>query len=102
MHFEAVRNSLNLDTLVLDELHLKGQSVMQVLVEAIQAGIDDGSVRSDLDPLKTAFLLNGVSSGIIHLISREEQHINKMETFKPEELMDSFFDFTFNALKSQE
>ena len=102
MHFEAVRNSLNLDTLVLDEIHLKGQSVMQVLVEAIQAGIDDGSVRSDLDPLKTAFLLNGVSSGIIHLISREEQHINKMETFKPEELMDSFFDFTFNALKSQE
>lgn len=102
MHFEAVQNNLNLDSRVLDEMHLKGQSVMQVLVEAIQSGIDDGSIRSNLDPLKTAFLLNGVSSGIIHLIAREAQHIKKMEAFEPQELMDTFFDFTFNALKPKE
>lgn len=102
MHFEAVRSSLNLDTCVFDEIHLKGQSVMQVLVEAIQTGIDDGTIRSNLDPLKTAFLLNGVSSGIIHLIAREAQHIKKIEAFEPEDLMDSFFDFTFNALKPKE
>jgi AcrR family transcriptional regulator len=102
MHFEAVQNSLNLDTCVLDEMHLKGQSVLQVLVQAIQTGIEDGSIRSNLDPLKTAFLLNGVSSGIIHLIAREAQHIKKMEDFEPEELMETFFEFTFNALKSEE
>ncbi|MFC2088738.1 TetR/AcrR family transcriptional regulator [Calditrichota bacterium] len=102
MHFEAVQNSLNLDACVFDEMHLHGQSVMQVLVEAIQTGVDDGSIRSNIDPLKTAFLLNGVSSGIIHLIARESQHIKKMEAFEPEELMDTFFDFTVNALKPKE
>jgi TetR/AcrR family transcriptional regulator len=99
MHFEAVRSSLNLDANVFDEMHLHGQSVMQVLVEAIEFGIKDGTIRSDVDPLKTAFLLNGVSSGIIHLISREAQHIKQMEVFEPSELMDTFFDFVYNALE---
>ncbi len=99
MHFEAVQSSLNLDTCVFDEMHLQGQSVLQVLVEAIQIGINDGTIRSSLDPLKTAFLLQGVSSGIIHLIAREASHIKKLEGFEPEDLMETFFDFTFNALK---
>ena len=99
MHFAAVQESLNLDSCVFDEMHMQGQSVLQVLVEAIQIGINDGTIRSNLDPLKTAFLLQGVSSGIIHLIARETNHIKKMEGFEPEDLMETFFDFTFNALK---
>ena len=99
MHFAAVQDSLNLDTCVFDEMHMQGQSVLQVLVEAIQSGINDGTIRSNLDPLKTAFLLQGVSSGIIHLIARETNHIKKLEGFEPEDLMETFFDFTFNALK---
>ena len=99
MHFAAVQDSLNLDTCVFEEMHMQGQSVLQVLVEAIQSGINDGTIRSNLDPLKTAFLLQGVSSGIIHLIARETNHIKKLEGFEPEELMETFFDFTFNALK---
>lgn len=99
MHFEAVRSSLNLDANVFDKMHLHGQSVMEVLVEAIKFGIKDGTIRPDVDPLKTAFLLNGVSSGIIHLISREAQHIKQMEAFEPSELMDTFFDFVYNALE---
>ena len=101
MHFAAVQDSLNLDSCVFDEMHMQGQSVLQVLVEAIQIGINDGTIRSNLDPLKTAFLLQGVSSGIIHLIARETNHIKKMEGFEPEDLMETFFDFTFNALKPQ-
>ena len=102
MHFAAVQDSIKLDTCVFDEMHLQGQSVMQVLVEAIQTGIDDGTIRSNLDPLKMAFLLQGVSSGIIHLIAREETHMKKLEGIEPEELMETFFDFTFNALKPKE
>jgi len=88
-----------LDTCVFDEMHMQGQSVLQVLVEAIESGINDGTIRSNLDPLKTAFLLQGVSSGIIHLIARETNHIKKLEGFEPQDLMETFFDFTFNALK---
>ena len=99
MHFAAVQDSLNLDTCVFDEMHMQGQSVLEVLAEAIQIGINDGSIRSNLDPLKTAFLLQGVSSGIIHLIAREKNHIKKLEGFEPQDLMETFFDFTFNALK---
>lgn len=99
MHFAAVQNSLNLDSNVFEQMHVNGQSVLQILIEAIQVGIKDGTIRSNIDPLKTAFLLQGVSSGIIHLITREEHHIKKMEGFEPEDLMETFFDFTFNALK---
>jgi len=102
MHFAAIQDSLNLDACVFDEMHSHGQSVLQILVEAIQHGINDGSIRSNLDPLKTAFLLQGVSSGIIQLMAREKGHIERLESFKPEDLMEAFFDFTFNALKSKE
>lgn len=102
MHFAAVQDSLSLDACVFDEMHNQGQTVLKILIDAIQAGIADGSIRSNLEPHKTAFLLQGVSIGIIHLVMKECQHIKKMETFEPEELIDAFFDFTFNALKPQQ
>ena len=36
------------------------------------------------------------------LMAREKGHIERLESFKPEDLMEAFFDFTFNALKSKE
>ena len=51
---------------------------MDVVTEAVLAGIEDGTIRSDLDPLRTAYLLRGMSAGIIQTISREKQHFEKI------------------------
>lgn len=73
---------------------------MKVVTGAIQNGIIDKSIRANLDPVKTAYLLQGTSTGIIQLITREQQHLKKFENFNAQELMSHFTNFMYYALKS--
>jgi AcrR family transcriptional regulator len=82
------------------QCHKLGQNVMQVVATAIGNGIKDGTIRADLEPLKTAFLLQGTSTGIIQLIAREKEHIEQFEDFAAEELMENFMGMMYHALKS--
>ena len=74
---------------------------MQVVGGAISAGIQDGTIRRDLDPVKTAYLLQGLSNGIIQLIAREKEHIQQFENFNADELMTDFMNLIFHALHSE-
>ncbi len=80
------------------QCHRLGQQVMQPVAEAIRIGVADGSIRADLDPMKTAFLLQGLSNGVIQLIAREGEHIRQLELFNPEDLVEEFFALIFHAL----
>jgi AcrR family transcriptional regulator len=82
------------------ECHRLGQKVMLLVSSTIETGIKDGTIRADLDPVKTAYLLQGQSSGIIQLIARESEHIKSMEIFEPQELMTDFTDMMYHALKA--
>ena len=100
LHYEV--SQLEMDNMgdTLTECHRLGQKVMLLVASAIETGIKDGTIRSDLDPIKTAYLLQGQSSGIIQLVAREAQHIKTMENFEPQELMTDFMNMMYHALKS--
>ena len=82
------------------QCHELGKGVMEVVARAVSSGIDDGTMRPDLDPTRTAYLLRGLSAGIIQLISREKEHIEKLENFSSEDLMEDFMEMMFYAIKS--
>ncbi len=82
------------------ECHRYGQEVMKVVADAVSAGIEDGSMRPDLHPVRTAFLLQGLSTGIIQLIDREKDHIRELEMFEAENLMNDFMEMMFHAMHS--
>ena len=84
----------------LQQCHQLGKGVMDVVAGAVSSGITDGSIRADLDPTRTAYLLRGLSAGIIQLISREKEHIEKLESFSTEDLMEDFMNMMFYAIKS--
>ena len=62
---------------IASECALSGHRTLDILIEALQNGIDDGTVRSDIDPFKTAFILWGQTSGVIQLLSLKGEHLHK-------------------------
>lgn len=52
---------------VIHGLEESGLRVLSILADVIQEGIDDGTMRGDLEPLKTAIFLWATSNGIIQL-----------------------------------
>ena len=71
-----------------------------VFVEAIIEGISDGSIRPEIDPVMTSFLLWGQTMGVLMLIANQGNLICKVSKRSPEDLLKYFFDYTARALKA--
>ncbi len=84
---------------VMQKCHEVGKTVMELVAAPLVQGIKDGSIRSDIHPLKTAFLLQGLSNGLIQLTAREKEHINAFEDFDIEELRDDFIQMIIRGLQ---
>jgi len=72
-----------------------GMTVIEILVEAIRTGIQDGSIRADLDPFRTAMLLWGMSSGVIQLVTQKGEHLRERHGFP----MDALVEDTFGMIR---
>lgn len=99
LYYEMAQTDLEMEQDIQDRCHQLGQQTLEILSQAIIFGIEDSSIRDNVDPIKTAFMLQGMTSGMIQLISREEDHIKNLEKFEPDELMTYFFDFIIDALE---
>lgn len=85
---------------VLMDIGDKGKNIIEYMVSCVIEGQQDGSVKKSLDPLKTAHILAGSSSGIFHWIMNLKSDPTHPELFSDEELFNSFFEFMHLALKS--
>jgi AcrR family transcriptional regulator len=66
--------------------------------EAIRNGIDDGSIRSDLDPLQTAITLWGSTHGLIQLAANKGSDFKQRYDLSPEDFVEGGLDFLGIAL----
>ena len=71
-----------------------------ICAAAVQAGIDDGTIRADVDPMKTALTLYGLSTGLLQIISIKGRMIEQNHGLNPEDLVDTFFDLIYKSLRS--
>ena len=72
----------------------------QVFMNAIDSGKKDGSIRSNIDPLKTSLLLWAQLMGVLQLIQIKGQSLKTICNTSSEELLEHFFEYTYYALKS--
>jgi hypothetical protein len=100
VHYETFQIDQPKFDSVLQQCHQLGKGVMDVVVNAVVAGLKDGTLRSNLDPVRTAYLLRGLSAGIIQLITREKKHIEELEYFEAKDLMEDFMNMMFYAIRS--
>jgi AcrR family transcriptional regulator len=68
------------------------------MAEAIRNGIDDGSMRSDLDPLQTAMTLWGSTHGLIQLAANKGEGLKQRYDLAPEHLVEEGLNFLGVAL----
>ncbi|GAB6282815.1 MAG: hypothetical protein STSR0008_15650 [Ignavibacterium sp.] len=78
---------------------MENKEVMTIFVNAIKEGIKDGTIRKELDPEKTAIILWGQSSGVLQLMTTKGHAIKHIFEYTREEMLNSYFEFTYNALK---
>jgi hypothetical protein len=71
------------------------------LIESIVIGIKDGSIRSDIDPVKTALNLWGQTTGVLQIASLKEKIVLAQHfSISAQDVIDYNFDLIYHALKS--
>ncbi len=85
-----------------EDLMMQGEEMFQMAVNIIQDGVADGSIRPDIDPYKAALALDGIFSGLLRVLSLEEDHLMKYHNVSPEELIDYSFGLIGHAIKSSD
>ena len=71
---------------------------LEVMAEAIQNGIDDGSIRADLDPMETAVTLWGSTHGLIQLAANKGTGLKRRHGLSPDSLVSGGLAFLGAAL----
>jgi len=78
----------------------EGGECIELVARAVQNGIDDGTVRRDLDPLVTAVILWGQTHGIIQIARyKETKHQYRVD---PEHMLHIALDFISRGLEPHE
>ena len=70
-----------------------------ICATAIQAGIEDGTIRAGLDPLKTALTLYGLSTGLLQVVSLKGRMIQENHNVNPDDLVETFFELINRSIR---
>jgi AcrR family transcriptional regulator len=102
MHFEAeVLKAEDAGSVGL-ECHEAGMGVLGLVAESIRQGIADGSLRRDLDPMRTAILLWAQTDGVIRIVARKCVHMKEFADLDLEGLIEDFYVFIYQAMRPPE
>ena len=74
------------------------ENIMGLVERAVANGVADGTLRPDLDPLKTAVLLWASSSGVLSAMATAGAQIEEAHGVGKGDFIDAFFEFTFHAI----
>ena len=100
MYFESHEMDFDQKNSIAFDCDSEGHRALFILIEAIQIGIQDGSIRPDIDPQKTAAILWGETTGMIQLIFMKGDHLQTDHGLNNEELIQYAFDLKHYVLKN--
>ncbi len=93
MYFEGSVLDFTSDSEMIELYHRDGKQVMQFVQNVLSEGIDDGTIVTDFQVERLAFILWGQISGVIQIISKISQHPDKQIQFNPFDLFDDYMQF---------
>lgn len=77
IHWDAHSIDMTLETENALECGQKGNKTLEIVARAVEAGVEDRTIRSDIDPRKTAPVLWGQATGILQMIATKGEHLIK-------------------------
>lgn len=98
-YYECTEINFNINESSAQQCEEAGQQVLGVVARAIQTGIDDGSIREDLDPMNTATVLWAHSNGIISIMSIRGEHLKEQHNLNIEEILQQSSDMMRRSIE---
>lgn len=100
LYFESIEEPAAGDRDTGYEAECRAQSLhtLDLCAQAVRAGIEDGTLRRDLDPMKTAMTLYGMSVGLLQIVCMKKNMLEEQYKIDPSELTEYFFEFVRHAL----
>ncbi len=83
------------------ECHHLGQQTLNFVIEALKSGLQDGTIRPEIDPVKAAIILWGQSSGLIQLLALKGEHVVGSLGISHETMIHYAYDLILEALKKR-
>lgn len=83
----------------------KKRNPLKILVQAVEKGIEDGSIRNDLDPHIISHSLWAMSTGVLQHISSQKLELHKHKEGKaidPDETLNALFEIIRKGISNEE
>ncbi len=92
MYFDSAEMTQSHDNINETEWIHKELDPLDILIDAIRQGHNDGSIQKKYDPVKTSVILWGQSTGIIQLLLAKGEHLQEEHGIDMKELIEYYFD----------
>ena len=100
IYYESHNINFEDENSVAQHCAMAGKAILDVVVAAIEYGINDGSIRPGIDPNKTAISLWGQSTGIIQIVALKEVLIMHSHEITAEDIVDYTYNLIHHSLKA--
>jgi hypothetical protein len=84
-----------------EECYALGEETLSCLIDSLQRGVLDGSVRKDIDIKKTALSLWACIIGVFNTIRKKKNYISNFHGIQPEELLSQAFELMTKSIQSE-
>ena len=81
------------------ECALAGDKPLIIVRDSLIRGIEDGTIRSDINPSETAIILMGQSNGLIQILSKNLEHFKNMHPQFNLKSAENIIDHAYNLIR---
>jgi len=98
IHYEAKKPDTDMELPCWDSCETQGMRTLEVVARAVETGIEDGSIRADVDPMQVAMALWGHTTGLIQVLALKVNQLEKFNDVTLEDIINTSFKMTRNGL----
>ncbi|MEA4926036.1 MAG: TetR/AcrR family transcriptional regulator [Syntrophomonadaceae bacterium] len=84
-----------------DECYALGEEILGNLIGALEKGMAEDSIPSDLDAIKTALVLWACMIGVFNTAKKKENYIKNYHRITPEELVSAAFQLIIRSIQTE-
>ncbi|MGJ7913381.1 TetR/AcrR family transcriptional regulator [Neobacillus sp. LXY-1] len=83
-----------------EECYAEGEKIFRFLMTTLQQGVEEGSIRKDLDLLNTAVILWSTTIGVFNVAKKKANYIKHYHHRNSEELIPEAFELLLTSIKN--
>lgn len=84
-----------------EECYAEGEKIFRLLMTILQQGVEEGSIRKDLDLLNTALILWSSTIGVFNVAKKKAHYIKHYHHRNSEELIPEAFELLLTSIRNE-